>query len=285
MKMSEYIMECDINTTNVGDIDVAKHYAEMCVSAAIVESYSKYMTICEYATNPSDFNIVMESADTTAEETTKNATESGKKWYQKLIDWAKSTVNNLMIAIDRNNPVNTKKMLMKLKENGATDLSFEFPAYTAELLVEVTNLFDEYAKLISDGVSDKTDYDGIYEAANKLTSTSSEVKGTDFKSGKAGIDGLIEYYSSLIVADIPKTGKNIINNLNKAKGSVRYDDQLVSSIKNASNALMKAYSITYKNFNKAAIEIAREYNKSSKKKPGDKTSLKDKIKDKFGKKD
>lgn len=279
MRLSDYVMECDINTSTCGDIEVAKHYAEMCVAAAIVESLAKCMTICEHASEPSAFSIIMESAGATNSDGTVDEKavetktgEAKQKWYTKIIEWIKSAIGNIMTALDRNNPVNTKKMLVKLKDSGKVDSTLNLSGIYVKYLVETTELFEKLTNVLSSNTGDKKqELMSIKEAADEITAKSESLKSNNnsfsSESDENNLDELIEYYNLLIETDIPKTCKNMKSKLEKIKtGGVvyDYDTQLTNA---TASSVMKAYSIAYKHFNKNTVDVARAYNKKAKK-PG-----------------
>lgn len=104
MKLSDYILEQDISTASIADIDFEQCFAEMNVFATALDCCMKQEMILEYATGYiSDFSIFqegmfMESDEEQAKDGVKEKKELFlKRWWKSLIEVLKR-VGNMIVG-------------------------------------------------------------------------------------------------------------------------------------------------------------------------------------------
>lgn len=175
MKMSDYILEQDISSASVMDIELAQSYAEMSVATALMECYLKQEAIMEYAScDASEFGVFMEADEdaqlTVSQKNTpsvayddiadpKKETEVSKKWWQKLLDWFKNVIKAIRMTFAKKSP---KKCLYYL-EKCPDGTAFDFPLsqkYVCEKYSEIIR----YAAEACDALENKSTQPSAYDA-------------------------------------------------------------------------------------------------------------------------
>lgn len=179
MKMSDYILEQDISSASVMDIELQQAYAEMEVACALMDCYMKRELIMEYAScDVSEFGIFMESEDPSdsmlpevggkfvPSQTYENITDPKaenikKKWWQKLLDWLKSLFKAIAMTFAKKSP---KKCLYYL-DKCPDDAAFDFPLSTKYVCEKYTNIL----KAAENAVALLESKDTNPEAYNRIT--------------------------------------------------------------------------------------------------------------------
>ena len=117
-ELSKFIMEYDINTTNVGDIYLEQALAEINVLGAYIDCMIKESYMMEHASEPSEFCVFQEAADGEPDD---------RKWYQKVFDFIKKVVmfipNLIINALSKNKLDRTiETYTKKAKAAGVADV-------------------------------------------------------------------------------------------------------------------------------------------------------------------
>jgi hypothetical protein len=261
MTITEYILENDISFTSVDDIEIAKCFAEMTVLGSLVEAYSKYETICEYTTtNPTEFNIIMESATEVDEDIKSNAKSTKEKWYKSLLAWIKKTVKAIMNHFTRLDIKKLIKMLTKLEEkqpNGTID----FPVGKAHDVGLLLNIFEDFTKAM-DELPSEDSINKIYERVEELNSSNKETVKLPFSE-------VISKLKYLDMDDVVSRCKAISDSVdNKSIYSYLTDDfvaRYAAAVKKTAAAISKLYTTNMNAFLDAQTRIIKEYKKSHRK--------------------
>lgn len=144
MKMSDYILEQDISSASVMDIEIQQAYAEMAVASALMDCYLKQATIMEYAScDASEFGVFVESDDSTSKES-KGFINTIKNAWNKFINWIKSTFKALVMAISKKSPEKTLYYLEKCPD----DATFKLSAPVLRNIDSFTHLYDALDDLL-----------------------------------------------------------------------------------------------------------------------------------------
>ena len=130
MKMSQYIMEQEISGASIDDIELARCYAEMCVCEALADTNTKCEAICEYATTPTEFDIIQESgfgekvkgaagkvkgAVGEVGDGAKAGGSAVKRWWTTFMTWLKKLIESIKRVFMKLNISKTIKILEKLE--------------------------------------------------------------------------------------------------------------------------------------------------------------------------
>ena len=130
MKMSQYIMEQEISGASIDDIELARCYAEMCVCEALADTNTKCEAICEYATTPTEFDIIQESgfgekvkgaagkvkgAVGKVGDGAKAGGSAVKRWWTTFMTWLKKLIESIKRVFMKLNISKTIKILEKLE--------------------------------------------------------------------------------------------------------------------------------------------------------------------------
>lgn len=144
MKMSDYILEQDISSASVMDIEIQQAYAEMAVASALMDCYLKQATIMEYAScDASEFGVFVESDDSTSKES-KGFINTIKNAWNKFINWIKSTFKALVMAIAKKSPEKTLYYLEKCPD----DATFKLSAPVVNNIQSFSHLYDVLNQLL-----------------------------------------------------------------------------------------------------------------------------------------
>lgn len=159
MKMSQYIMEQEISGASIDDIELARCYAEMCVCEALADTNTKCEAICEYATTPTEFDIIQESGFGEkvkgAAGTVKGAVgkvgdgakaggSAVKRWWTTFMTWLKKLIESIKRVFMKLNISKTIKILEKLEAanpGGTTPTYKNLYEGAAELFDVVTDFY------------------------------------------------------------------------------------------------------------------------------------------------
>ncbi len=179
MKMSDYILEQDISSASVMDIELAQSYAEMSVATALMECYLKQEAIIEYAScDASEFGVFMEAGDGKSTDKAK-FTDVIKNTWHKVINWITSVAKSLYYAIAKKSP---KKSLFYL-DKCPDDTKFEL-SYTTlrnmehfDALVDAMDTLADALEVSAQGVAANS-ATGIAKY-NKIIQTVEDINGSD----------------------------------------------------------------------------------------------------------
>lgn len=151
MNMSQYIMEQEISGASIDDIELARCYAEMCVCEALADTNTKCEAICEYATTPTEFDIIQESGFGEkvkgAAGEVKGAKAGGsavKRWWTTFMTWLKKLIESIKRVFMKLNISKTIKILEKLEAanpGGTTPTYKNLYEGAAELFDVVTDFY------------------------------------------------------------------------------------------------------------------------------------------------
>lgn len=142
MKMSDYILEQDISSASVMDIEIAQAYSEMAVATALMDCYLKQETIMEYAScDINEFGVFMEASTDDAGKP-EGFVGTIKYWWNKLVNWIKKVCKSLAMALSKKSP---KKTLYYL-EKCPYDVTFTF----SDGVVEDIQKFNMVYTMIND---------------------------------------------------------------------------------------------------------------------------------------
>ena len=152
MKMSQYIMEQEISGASIDDIELARCYAEMCVCEALADTNTKCEAICEYATTPTEFDIIQESgfgekvkgAAGKVGDGAKAGGSAVKRWWTTFMTWLKKLIESIKRVFMKLNISKTIKILEKLEAanpGGTTPTYKNLYEGAAELFDVVTDFY------------------------------------------------------------------------------------------------------------------------------------------------
>lgn len=224
MKISDYIMEQEINITSCDEIEVERCFAEMEVLGSLVECYAKHALIQEYSTGDiSDevkSSIFQEAAETATKEGTENTAK--KKWYEAILNAIKA-VGNMILRIFGKLPFDKLLEMVKKMPDG---VEFEIPDNStgikpANLCVRLMNVTESYAKFAEMLKENSKDIEGYRkiktldnghgaEGSNAFASSRNMSNAAGKTINKAGMIAILEDLSKAgIVPSVRKMLKDI----------------------------------------------------------------------------
>lgn len=152
MRAVDFILEHDINTTSVYDIEMEQLIAEMEVYSAIISECGKQAMILEYATDASVFAESGDgNTDTNAEVNNVKSENAKKKWYQAVKDFFVKIgqfIYNIFTKTDY------EKMIDKV-EAAPDNVTYEIPNVIHDVAEQWQLNIEDYTKLLGIVKGDK----------------------------------------------------------------------------------------------------------------------------------
>lgn len=266
MRATDFILEQDINTTSVYDIEMEQLIAEMEVYSAIIGECEKQAMILEYAT---DTSVFLEADDDTAEgndtgdsdekkkrgffkKKGKNGEKTDgakKKWYVAVKE-ALIKIGHFIMSIFKRTPYDK---LIKIVENAPDGTTWGMPDFVIDLDEALNECITDYAHLTGVILDMFDDHATNMMAVEKLID---KIKTRD-EHLKARSDD--QQYTNQSSADVLATLRDLkeiweSNEIKKLKGTlreleVRKKDLIDSTSKLDYRKINQATTSLYKQFN------------------------------------
>lgn len=261
MKLSNYIMEQEINTTSIDDIYVEQAVAELEVVSAVTEAYLKATTMMEYASYDTVcecFSFIQEADAAAAKKESSNKVAKFFKAIWEAITRAFKAFVNFF------RKTNYKKLIENIRLNaeaidlvGGIELN-EYILNPSNDMSKIRKASEEFVSVLKTKTKDVKDYENVEKILRSIGMTKSgDVK--TYKGKKYSSDKAIELLTA-VWEESKKTAESC-NKLLK-KGEFKYSDyddlqdgnggqaNFIKTIKSIANMIVDVYS----KYNKFVID-------------------------------
>lgn len=251
MKISNYIMEQEINTATTNDIEIAQLYAEMEVIGSMVETYAKHAVIMEYCSDKSEFETIFTESDLpmnigqSGPPATPNiSTKAKDKWYKAIFKWLIAAIKGIISTLTRVSYTELVKMIRDLPET----TKFENVDMSWAIVEEVCVSTETFKDYIKSNETDARKYTNLVaDLKDKVTSLEGHVR-TMSKAEMHDMLVKLDHCKAVprarkLLKDLEFDAKKFGSDVFEGTGAVKNThQQLISAIRETAKCLSKLYS-------------------------------------------